>query len=92
MNRKTIYKQLFAAVLWLMSISLVTAVHASNMLEDISFASIPGDKLQVILKFSETAPEPGTFTIDTPARIALDFPDAGVALESKRQTIGIWPG
>ena len=89
MNRKIIYKQLLATVLWLVSISLVTAVHASNMLEDISFASIPGDKVQVVLKFSETAPEPGTFTIDSPARIALDFPGTGVALERKRQTIGI---
>jgi type IV pilus assembly protein PilQ len=89
MNRKINYKQLLAAVLWGLSISFVTAVHASNMLEDISFASIPGDKVQVVLKFSEPASEPGSFTIDTPARIALDFPDTGVALDRKRQTIGI---
>ena len=89
MNRKTIFKQLLAAVLWVVSISLAAAVNASNMLEDISFAAIPGDKVQVVLHFSEAAPEPGTFTIDTPARIALDFPDTGVALDKKRQTIGI---
>ena len=89
MNSKIIFKQFLLAVLWGISISVVSAVHASNMLEDISFASIPGDKVQVVLQFSETAPEPGTFTIDTPARIALDFPDTGVALEKKRQTIGI---
>ena len=89
MNRKIIYKQLLSAVLWMLSISIVTAVHASNMLEDISFASIPGDKIQVTLKFSEAAVEPGSFTIDSPARISLDFPDTGVALKNKRQTIGI---
>jgi type IV pilus assembly protein PilQ len=89
MNRQTIFKQLLAAVLWIASISLVTAVHASNMLEDISFASIPGDKVQVVMQFSESAPVPGSFTIDSPARIALDFPGTGVALEKKRQTIGI---
>ena len=89
MNRKTIFKQLLAAVLWVVSISLAAAVNASNMLEDISFVAIPGDKVQVVLHFSEAAPEPGTFTIDTPARIALDFPDTGVALDKKRQTIGI---
>ncbi len=89
MNRKTIFKQLLAAVLWVVSISLAAAVNASNMLEDISFAAIPGDKVQVVLHFSEAAPEPGTFTIDTPARIALDFPDTRVALDKKRQTIGI---
>ena len=89
MNRKVIYKQLLSAVLWMLSISIVTAVHASNMLEDISFASIPGDKIQVTLQFSEPAVEPGSFTIDSPARISLDFPDTGLALKNKRQTIGI---
>ncbi len=89
MNRNAIYKQLLTAVLWILSISLVTTVHASNMLEDISFSSIPGDKIQVVLKFSEPAPQPGTFTIDSPARIALDFPGTGIALKKKRQTIGI---
>ncbi|MCW8931171.1 MAG: type IV pilus secretin PilQ [Gammaproteobacteria bacterium] len=89
MNSKIIFKQFLLAVLWGISISAVSAVHASNMLEDISFSSIPGDKVQVVLQFSESAPEPGTFTIDTPARIALDFPGTGVALEQKRQTIGI---
>ncbi|MCN4144350.1 MAG: type IV pilus secretin PilQ [Thiohalomonas sp.] len=86
-----IFKHLLMAVLGGISISLIliSVVHASNMLEDISFASIPGDKVQVVLKFSESAAEPGTFTIDSPARIALDFPDTGLALERKRQTIGI---
>ncbi|MDX2503939.1 MAG: type IV pilus secretin PilQ [Gammaproteobacteria bacterium] len=89
MNRKMIFKQLLVLVIWMLSISLVAAVHAGNMLENISFSSIPGDKVQVVLQFSEAAPEPGTFTIDSPARIALDFPDTGVALAKKRQTIGI---
>ena len=89
MNRKMIFKQLLASVLWMLSISLVTAVHASNMLENISFSSIPGNKVQVVMQFSEAAPEPGSFTINSPARIALDFPDTDVALAEKRQTIGI---
>ena len=89
MNSKMIFKHLLTAVSGLLFISLMNVVHATNMLEDISFASIPGDKVQVVLRFSDAAPEPGTFTIDSPARIALDFPDTGVALERKRQTIGI---
>ncbi len=89
MNSKMIFKHLLTAVSGLLFISLMNGVHAGNMLEDISFASIPGDKVQVVLRFSDAAPEPGTFTIDSPARIALDFPDTGLALERKRQTIGI---
>ncbi len=88
MNNKMTFKPLLMAALWLISMSVMSA-HASNVLEDISFASIPGDKIQIVLKFSEAAPEPGIFTIDSPARIAFDFPGTGVALSKKRQTIGI---
>jgi len=90
MNSKISFKYLLIAVSGLLCSAYISvAFAANNMLEDISFASIPGDKVQVILRFSKTAPEPGTFTIDSPARIVLDFPDTGVTLQRKRQTIGI---
>jgi len=89
MNSKISFKYLLMAVSGLLCSAYLSAVSAANTLEDISFASIPGDKVQVVLRFSEAAPEPGTFTIDSPARIVLDFPDTGVTLQRKRQTIGI---
>lgn len=89
MNRKMITKQLLVTMLWVLSLCLVSAVHARNMLEDVSFASIPGDKVQIVLHFSETAPQPKVFTIDTPSRIALDLPETALSLTKKRQTIGI---
>lgn len=43
-------------------------------LQDIQFAAQPGNRFEVQLDFSETPPEPSGFTIDTPARVVLDFP------------------
>jgi type IV pilus assembly protein PilQ len=58
-------------------------------LDDISFAALPGDNVQLRLTLSETAPQPGTFTIDNPARIALDLPDTSLGDVRKSQSIGI---
>ncbi|MCU7836360.1 MAG: type IV pilus secretin PilQ [gamma proteobacterium symbiont of Taylorina sp.] len=94
MNKKIMTQQLSAMALWILSSCIVTicfasAAHARNQLEDISFASIPGNKVQVVLHFSAAAPNPKVFTIDTPARIALDLPDTELALAKKRHKIGI---
>jgi type IV pilus assembly protein PilQ len=89
MNGKIYFKQIVAVILWMLCLGSISAAYASNMLENMSFAAMPGDKVQVELLFSEAAPEPGSFTIDSPARIAFDFPDTGVSLDKKRQAIGI---
>lgn len=60
-----------------------TAVAAGN-LENISFASLPGDKVEIRLEFSGPAPEDiGVFTIDNPARIAIDLPNVGLKLKQR---------
>jgi len=61
----------------------------SNTLQDVSFATLPGDRVQIKLRMQEPASEPASFTIDNPARIALDFPATTVNLPRKSQEIGI---
>jgi type IV pilus assembly protein PilQ len=61
----------------------------SNALQDVSFATLPGDRVQIKLRMQEPASEPASFTIDNPARIALDFPATTVNLPRKSQEIGI---
>ena len=61
----------------------------SNTLEDVNFATLPGDQVQIKLRMQEPASEPTSFTIDNPARIALDFPATKVNLPRKSQDIGI---
>jgi type IV pilus assembly protein PilQ len=43
-----------------------------------------GNSLQVRLRTSGPAPEPMAFTIDQPARLSIDLPDTGLALENRR--------
>ncbi len=62
---------------------------ASLTLDEITYASLPGDNIQVRLKLSGEARTPGTFTIDNPARIAFDLPDTALGNVRKNQTIGI---
>ena len=61
----------------------------SNSLRDVSFATLPGDRVQIKLSLEEPASEPTSFTIDTPARIAFDFADTTINLPKKSQDIGI---
>ena len=62
---------------------------ANNTLDSISYSTLPGDQIQLRLKLSGPASEPGSFTIDNPARIALDFPNTSSRLPSKNKTIGV---
>jgi len=60
------------------------AAQGSNRLEDVHANVLAGNKVELTLRLSDTAPQPLTFTVDNPARIALDLPDTSVALASRR--------
>ena len=63
----------------------------SNRLQDIQVQSLPGQRIELKLITSGSAPEPLTFTIDDPARIALDLPDTALGLSSRRRDINLGP-
>src|SRR5580693_3892210 len=60
--------------------------HAADApkLESIDVQPLPGQQLQVTMKLSGPAPQPLSFTIDTPARISFDLPNTELALPSRR--------
>lgn len=59
-------------------------------LDKISYSSLPGDQVRINLKFSQPLSEkPVNFTIDNPARIAIDLPGVDLNLDKKSQAIGI---
>jgi type IV pilus assembly protein PilQ len=62
-----------------------------NTLQDIQVQSLPGDGVELTLVMSETAPEPLAFTIENPARIALDLPNTTLGLSSRRQDVNLGP-
>ena len=78
-----------AAILLLLG--LTANAQDSNRLQDIQVQSLPGQRLELQLILSGTAPEPLSFTIDDPARIALDLPETTLGLSSRRRDINLGP-
>jgi len=73
---------LSAAFLGLLMIGIMPAyavdkMGAAQVLEEVGFVSLPGDRVQIKLSLSgvDEVASPLSFTIDNPARIALDFPN-----------------
>ena len=60
---------------------------ASNSLVDISHVTLPGNKQQLALTLSGPASAPKAFTIDNPARIALDLADTSNELDERNLRI-----
>ncbi|WP_461519400.1 type IV pilus secretin PilQ [Porticoccus sp.] len=67
----------------MLSLGVSSQALAQVTLEDISFATLPGDKFEVKMSFSEAPPVPDGYTIDNPARIVLDLPGVTSSLERK---------
>ena len=76
-----------AAAGWLLlgalAVAMPNAEAASNALVDISHTSLTGSRQQLLLTMSGPAEKPKAFTIDDPARIALDLADTAVMLEER---------
>ena len=62
-----------------------------NRLQDIQVQSLPGERVELKLIMSDTAPEPLDFTIENPARIALDLPNTGLGMTSRRRDVNLGP-
>lgn len=66
-----------------------SAAAASNKIEDITYNTLPGSRVQVRLKMSGTPQTPRAFTITNPARIALDFPSTALAPGKNTLQVGV---
>lgn len=62
-----------------------------NQLQDIEVRGLPGQRVELKLIMSGPAPEPLTFTIENPARIALDLPNTTLGLSSRRRDVNLGP-
>ncbi|MCR4300796.1 MAG: type IV pilus secretin PilQ [Sulfuricaulis sp.] len=61
----------------------VPGAQGKNSIEDIVYAKLPGDRIQITFKMTQPPTEPDAFTITNPARISLDFANTRVGLEKK---------
>ncbi|NOQ77555.1 MAG: type IV pilus secretin PilQ [Methylococcaceae bacterium] len=66
----------------------ITPVMAVD-LQSLGYSSLPGEKAQIVLTFSEPVEKPNTFSIDDPAKIVLDFADTTNQLDKKTQQINV---
>ncbi|MBT8109045.1 MAG: type IV pilus secretin PilQ [Gammaproteobacteria bacterium] len=69
----------------------IASAQEGNRLQDIQVQSLPGDRVELKLIMSETAPEPLDFTIENPARIALDLPNTALGMTSRRRDVNMGP-
>ncbi|VAX10401.1 Type IV pilus biogenesis protein PilQ [hydrothermal vent metagenome] len=82
---------LVSSIILLLAATGPTSAYAAGsvILEDISYVSLPGNKVQITLTASGPLDEPTGFTTDNPARIALDFMGMKSGLERKTTPISI---
>lgn len=67
----------------------VSQIVMATALESVGYSSLPGEKTQIVLTFSEAIDEPSSFSIDDPARVVLDFAGVKNQLDKKTQQINI---
>ncbi len=94
LNLRRVYRRSISLLAQLMLLGLAAGTAAGapepgNKLQNIEFQNLPGDKVELRLVLSGPAPEPLAFTIDQPARIALDLADTGLGLNSRRTEVGL---
>jgi type IV pilus assembly protein PilQ len=70
---------------------MIANAQETNRLQDIQVQSLPGQRVELKLIMTGTAPEPLAFTIDDPARIALDLPETALGLSSRRRDVNLGP-
>ncbi|HUO81513.1 MAG TPA: type IV pilus secretin PilQ [Gammaproteobacteria bacterium] len=71
--------------------ALMAADSPATQLEDIEVQALSGQQVQLRLRLSGPAPEPLSFTINEPARIAIDLPDTGLAMSDRRTDVQVGP-
>lgn len=61
----------------------------ANELVGMDYSVMTGNSMQFVFTFSDDVATPRSFTIDNPARIAIDFPDTENKLKQRNQPIGV---
>ena len=90
-NSKMLKLAALAQVAFLLFVGSAANAQDGNRLQDIQVQSLPGQRIELKLIMSGTAPEPLAFTIEDPARIALDLPDTTLGLTSRRRDVNMGP-
>ena len=74
-------------VVGLLLVIFTSVAQAVPSITDIEFSSRPGSKFEIRLDFDQVPPDINAYTIEKPARIAIDFPNTSSALDSKSYSL-----
>ena len=76
-----------------LGIALLAAMFAPALLaadlEKLDVAALPGDRVELKLQFDEPVAAPRGYTIEQPARIALDLPGVQNKLGTKNRELSV---
>ena len=84
------FKKIIGLLLLATCSGLFNGAAFAASLDNVSFSALPGERARIILTMSEPLmADPLSFTIDNPARLAIDLPDTTLNLADRSQRIGI---
>ena len=86
--KQTTCKPMLAWLGSMLLLILSAPVFAAAVVENIEFSALPGDKIEIKMSFDAMPPAPTGYTIEQPARIALDLMDVKSTLSSKYHSLG----
>ncbi len=72
-----------------LTLLLTLGIAQARELTGLDYSVLTGNTVQLTFTFDQPAVEPRSFTIDQPARIALDFPDTANGLKKRAMRVGI---
>ena len=90
-RRLTLQAAVLVQALLVMFAGTAASAQEGNRLQDIQVQSLSGQRVELKLIMSESAPEPLAFTIENPARIALDLPGTSLGLSQRRRDVNQGP-
>ena len=90
-RRLTMQVVTLVQALLVMFAGTAASAQEGNRLQDIQVQSLSGQRVEIKLIMSGTAAEPLAFTIENPARIALDLPDTTLGLSQRRRDVNQGP-
>jgi type IV pilus assembly protein PilQ len=90
-RRLTLQTAALLQALLVMFAGTAASAQEGNRLQDIQVQSLSGQRIELKLIMTGTAPEPLAFTIENPARIALDLPDTSLGLTQRRRDVNQGP-
>lgn len=92
-SRSALRNQSMNSTLSRLGISVLAALLSPELLaadlKALDVAALPGDRVELKLSFDEPVPAPRGYTIEQPARIALDLPGVANKLGTRYRELGV---